>query len=205
MYKVFFEDRLFILSESPVKNMSYKISDYYKYKDAGDLQDTIIQFEKNKSISGINIYDKDVELLYEKFTKLFLFIDAAGGLVKNSRNEFLFIYRKGKWDLPKGKVEKNEKFSEAAIREVEEECGISAVEIKSFICHTFHTYKIHNTPVLKRTWWYEMYYSRNEKLKPQLEENITNLDWFSKKNMNLIFESTYSSINEILSVFFPRS
>ena len=94
--------------------------------------------------------------MLKTITKSVTLIKAAGGLVKNLNGEYLFIYRNDKWDLPKGKVEKNERVKEAAVREVEEECGIKVDKLGDKICKTYHVYINKGDVVLKKTHWFDM-------------------------------------------------
>lgn len=125
-------------------------------------------------------------------------IVAAGGLVKNERGEYLFIFRNEKWDLPKGKIEKGEKVKETAVREVEEECGIKVSKLKEKICKTFHVYIYRGDIVLKKTHWFNMRCSGQNKLKPQVEEGITDAQWFNKSDITTITQNTFSSIMDVL-------
>src|SRR5690606_2227291 len=125
-------------------------------------------------------------------------IKAAGGLVKNGKGEYLFIHRLGKWDLPKGKVEENEKMREAALREVEEECGIKVDYLGKKIATTYHTYYMRGKFVLKQTQWYEMGVNKQPLLTPQQEEDITEAIWLDAKDLKKIKENTYPLIEEIL-------
>jgi 8-oxo-dGTP pyrophosphatase MutT (NUDIX family) len=125
-------------------------------------------------------------------------IEASGGLVKNQAGDYLFIYRNDKWDLPKGKLEKGEKKKEGGVREVEEECGISVSKTGKKIINTYHTYIYKGEVVLKKTYWFSMKYKGNEKLKPQLEEGITDLGWFNKGHMEEITANTFPSIMDVL-------
>jgi 8-oxo-dGTP pyrophosphatase MutT (NUDIX family) len=127
-------------------------------------------------------------------------IKAAGGIVKNESNQSLFIFRNGKWDLPKGKIEKDEKSRAAAIREVEEECGIIIDNIGDKICNTYHIYEMNKVRVLKKTAWYWMKSNKNEKLVPQLEEGITDVRWISKAELSLVEDNTYPLIKDLLQV-----
>lgn len=129
-------------------------------------------------------------------------IIAAGGLVQNTKGEYLFIFRRGKWDLPKGKVDKNEKIEDAAIREVEEECGISGLEIIRPISKTYHTYTIKGEKILKETHWFFMKTNRTEKLIPQTEEDITEAVWADKKEVKTLLENTYDTIKDVGKEFF---
>jgi 8-oxo-dGTP pyrophosphatase MutT (NUDIX family) len=124
-------------------------------------------------------------------------VEAAGGLVKNQYGEYLFIYRNDKWDLPKGKIEKKEKTKVAAVREVEEECGIK-VKLGNKICKTYHTYIWKGKFTLKKTHWFDMNYKGNDKLVPQLEEGITDVRWFKTEKIGEILDNTFPSIIDVL-------
>ena len=84
------------------------------------------------------------------FFKIFKIVEAAGGLVKNSNGAYLFIFRNKRWDLPKGKVQKNEIINEAAIREVIEETGVKNLRIKKSLPTTYHVYKANKKFKLKK-------------------------------------------------------
>jgi len=130
---------------------------------------------------------------------MFRFIEAAGGLVQNSKGEYLFIFRYNKWDLPKGKLEPKEEVSAAALREVSEETGISNIKLDKYITETFHTYKIGNATILKKTSWYSMKYSGNETLIPQESEDIIEAKWVSQSQIEALMGNTYDTIRQVLS------
>ena len=137
----------------------------------------------------------------QKIISLYSLIEASGGVVRNEENKMLWIYRLGKWDLPKGKLEKNESFKVAAIREVEEECNVQA-KLAFKLCTTYHTYTQKNQRVLKRTKWYMMHTNQRHKLIPQKEENIEKVEWLSQSEMNKIdLSDTYSSIRYVIQRF----
>ncbi|TAE35480.1 MAG: NUDIX domain-containing protein [Sphingobacteriales bacterium] len=125
-------------------------------------------------------------------------IEAAGGLVKSNENKYLFIKRNGYWDLPKGKLELNEKKKQAAIREVEEECGITVESLGKKITKTYHIYELKGKIVLKISHWYRMKAIANQALVPQIEEGITEVQWLSKSKWTMVKTNTYPSILEVL-------
>jgi len=137
----------------------------------------------------------------KKIFKQVTLIEAAGGLVKQQPNEYLFIYRNDKWDLPKGKLEKGEKPKEGAVREVEEECGIKISKCGKRICKTYHVYVMKGEVVLKRTYWYNMRYKGKDVLKPQTEEGITDVRWFKKSVIKkTVPVNTFPSIMDVLEM-----
>lgn len=139
---------------------------------------------------------KDPKALFKALKHDLKYIKAAGGLVKNNEGKTLFIYRNGKWDLPKGKLEEGETPEIAAIREVEEECGISRLKITKEIPSTYHTYIMNDKLILKRTYWYAMTCADNSTLIPQTEEGITDVKWLNNAEVDLAMQNTYLSIRE---------
>jgi len=138
--------------------------------------------------------------LWVNFKALFVIIEAAGGLVKNNAGAVLFIYRNDKWDLPKGKIEPNEAIEQAAMREVKEECGIEneLLMVRKIIV-THHLYAFNNQRVLKHTHWFEMLSSKAEQLTPQIEENITAVEWLHQAESYKVWNNTYPLIKEVLN------
>jgi 8-oxo-dGTP pyrophosphatase MutT (NUDIX family) len=137
----------------------------------------------------------------EIFFSLFSILNAAGGIVSNTFGQLLCISRWGKWDLPKGKAEKDERHEETALREVEEECGISELEITGFNSVTFHIYEHPRKPgkwILKQTFWFDMVYRGNDRLVPQSQEDIVEARWFNKLELKEIVGNTYASLKPIL-------
>lgn len=134
-----------------------------------------------------------------KLCKKFHFIEAAGGLVKNNNDEYLFIHRLGKWDLPKGKLEKGESVVECAVREVEEECGITISKVIEELPSTYHMYELKGELVLKRTYWFSMEYKGDQQLIPQTEEDITEVEWLPKEQFTKVIDNTYPAIKDLIS------
>ena len=109
------------------------------------------------------------------------------------------IFRNGKWDLPKGKLEVGENIKECAIREVQEECGVSGLSIINALQDTYHTYEINGKKILKRTYWFKMKTNFTADLIPQLEEGITKVEWVSKEGISTRLENSYENINELFA------
>lgn len=140
----------------------------------------------------------DIEACWNQFAECHKVVEAAGGLVFNSQGACLFIYRRGHWDLPKGKIEKREAQDDAALREVKEECGFSNVSIRKFLTTTYHTYFERGKRILKPSHWYIMQSEEAfEELAPQTEEDITELKWVMPDEVDAIFQKTYPMIPEL--------
>lgn len=153
---------------------------------------------KNNPNSIFLIVNKYPKKIFKELLRNVKVIEAAGGLVKSEENKYLFIKRNGFWDLPKGKLEPQEKKKHAAVREVEEECGIKVSSLKNKIIKTYHVYEIKGKIVLKVSHWYAMTALANQELVPQLEEGITEVKWFKKKDWAIVKTNTYPSISEVL-------
>ena len=150
------------------------------------------------------VWNEDINKLKKAFFKNFTLIEAAGGIVQNNKKELLFILRLGKWDLPKGKIEKKEAEADAALREIEEETGISDLTLKKKVGETYHTYNAFGKHFLKITHWYYVTCSGNQPLQPQTEEDITDIKWIKTKDIKQPMANTYPSIKDILSEFFDE-
>ena len=150
MYKVFFKDRKVFLTDNFAEHFQVKYGLFYKLRDGGDLQELLSFYSNLKSIDSLYLFHPDIDYLREEFRKCFTLIPAAGGLVTNSKGEFLLIHRKGKWDLPKGKLDRGESVEAAAVREVEEECGIQGVQLLEPLVATYHTYPYKDGTALKK-------------------------------------------------------
>ncbi|MBI3509320.1 MAG: NUDIX domain-containing protein [Bacteroidetes bacterium] len=141
----------------------------------------------------------DPEKILKQLKKELKYIKAAGGRVKNKDGKILFIFRYNKWDLPKGKIEKGEDTEQAAIREVEEECGIAHLKITKELSPTYHTYLLKGKIVLKKTSWFEMKCDDERNLIPQKEEGITDVKWLDENEVKKAMENTYESVKVVMS------
>lgn len=153
-----------------------------------------------RSPGSLNVLlTKDPKSFFKQIRKSFTVIKAAGGIVRNDENQFLFIFRKGKWDLPKGKLDDGEKTKKAAVREVEEECGIKVAKLGDLLCKTWHVYEEKGQIILKKTTWFNMKADRQE-LIPQLEEGITEARWVASGDFNFLKQNTFPLITDIISL-----
>ncbi|WP_121666422.1 NUDIX hydrolase [Mesonia aquimarina] len=195
MYKVFVNDIPIILSTK---------------KDIGD-QYTSIPIKKAKikriikqvvhgDLFYVNLYHKKEEKLLKHLKKKLKTIVAGGGMVFNDKGEILFIYRNNRWDLPKGKAEKNETIQETAIREVEEETMVEGLEITQFLQTTYHILKRNGKYKLKETYWFEMRTSFDGKLVPQEKEGITKVEWRNFEKSQKALKKSYENIK----LLFPK-
>ncbi len=148
-------------------------------------------------VSSCYVQAADIELAWQAFKQNFTVIEAAGGVVMKNQ-EMLFIYRNGKWDLPKGKLEINESIQLCAVREVEEECGISQLTIIKEIATTYHTYRQAEENILKITYWFLMDCTDESPLTPQIEEGIEFVGWKNEQAVQLALENTYPNIKLVL-------
>lgn len=153
---------------------------------------------RNSKKKNYLLLSKNPEAVFKKIKRQLVVIKAAGGLVVNAKGDFLFIFRNKKWDLPKGKVDKGEKVKDAAVREVEEECGVKIEKRKERVCKTYHVYEMNDELILKRTSWYHMTVKGNPKLIPQVEEGITEAVWVATQEVKSKVKNTYALITDVL-------
>jgi 8-oxo-dGTP pyrophosphatase MutT (NUDIX family) len=200
MYKVFDKEKctLFVPDESEAMNISERALKV-KLMPGESLIDTYRSFRKGKRHKHLIVITPDVHMAWNEFGSLFHPISAAGGRVHNSRGEVLFIFRSGKWDLPKGKIERDEEVRDAAVREVEEECGIRGLAITNELPSTFHIYTQDQKEILKRTYWFEMFSDDQRPLVPQEEEGITEVKWLGPEGVKNALTNTYESIIEVMN------
>ena len=130
---------------------------------------------------------------WQRFVQDYTLIHAAGGIVSNENDEILMIFRYGCWDFPKGKVEAGEDWETAAVREVEEETGLHDIRITRPYPNTYHTYTLHDTPILKITHWYEMS-APEQPLTPQTEEDISQAVWVARDTVSDHLRESYASL-----------
>lgn len=161
------------------------------------------RLEEDDQLTAVYALCKDVDACFQAFAAQHQNIDAAGGLVSKG-DAYLFIKRFGRWDLPKGKVEKGETLAAAAVREVEEECAVEELVCGSFLTTTYHTYAYQGGRALKHSHWFEMFTQSDKSLSPQTEEGITEVRWMKMDELGEVLENTYASIAALLNAYFKR-
>lgn len=192
MYTIFKNDVAIFVTDN-LKNAIH--SDFYYWAEI-DFDATFRSLELLGK-TELFLYHPDLEIVWSQFQNNFKVIEAAGGVVQNSDKEILFIFRHEKWDLPKGKVEKNESIEIAALREVQEECGLQQVTINSFLEKTYHIYTENNMEILKISNWFLMH-SNDKVLVPQQEEDISIVVWKNKKEVKTALQNTFPNIKLLM-------
>ena len=194
MLQIFYKEKPIIISDkkSDLKNSLIIDPELLENLD-------LIKLLTKKKINSIGVFSNEFEIIINVFKKKFPEIIAAGGKVINNKSEILFIYRNKKWDLPKGKAEKNEIISQTALREVEEETGIKNLSIIKPLDKTYHIFKRGKKNYLKTTYWFEMKSDYNGKFKPQKKEGITRVEWIGVENLPSILLKSYANIRLLIA------
>ena len=198
--KIYFESKFILITDEPIQlsenQLIVDIENVSEILLIESVKKIIEQSEKNNLI----LVSKNVGETFQKIKQAFIFIEAAWGLIKNGDN-YLFIHRLDKWDLPKGKLDKGESKEHAAIRECEEECGISDLEIVNELPSTYHIYAYKTGFALKTTYWFLMQSSYSGALVPQTEEHIDKAEWMNKEQIeNIVVKKTYPSVLDVINV-----
>ena len=196
MYRIYLNEvKLIVAEELPEGLLNYQLleekgfslPDFFQEKCLGSLPQTYVL-----------VVAKATTFL-KKVRQQFKYIEAAGGLVYNNEGACLFIYRRDKWDLPKGKIDAGESPIEAAQREVEEECGVVVTAVNELLAETYHLYSLKKKVVFKKTYWYAMAVSGKPDLIPQAEEDITEACWLSKNQLDEVQSNSYPLILDLVN------
>jgi hypothetical protein len=75
---------------------------------------------------------------------------------------------------------------------------LKKLEIIKAITITYHTYVQFGKHNLKETHWYAMQTKGYEKLIPQTEEDITEVIWVKKEDLQKYLSNTFPTIAEVL-------
>ena len=203
--KIYFDDKPLFLCD----NVDATLQPYIHHDDAVFIDElnlhtvkSMIHEMQEQSVHAGVFFHKDLQELKDAFFKKFTLIKAAGGFVLNENNEVLMMFRRGKWDLPKGKMDKKESFEECAIRETGEETGLKKIKLVAPLTTTYHTYHEGSKFVLKETKWFTMKVNGEQKLIPQVAEQITKLEWVGKNELKKYLQNSFPSVNDVLEAGF---
>ena len=189
MYKVFVNDKPLFLTNEVQKETDFQLF----LLESVDIKKLIVKIFQNK-IEKAFLYHPDEKLIMKTLKAKIPVVKAGGGLVYNAKGEVLFIFRNGKWDLPKGGTEKNETMEETAMREVEEETGVAGLSIVKKLPKTYHVFKRNGRYKLKQTYWFEMKTDFDGTPQGQIEEGIEKVAWINPKDISSILENSYENI-----------
>jgi 8-oxo-dGTP pyrophosphatase MutT (NUDIX family) len=204
MYKVFFNEKLMVITRPDnitlFKTRPVFVEGLLKH----ELEGLFEHFVRG-SLCEIVLVHPDPQSFFMFFRSVFAFVKAAGGVVLRN-GKLLFIFKNGRWDLPKGKADAGETAESTAIREVEEECGIKNLTIVKNLFSTYHIYKSPYTEssgryIFKETVWFEMQYSGNGSGVPQSDEGITEVRWLGRDELHPIRANTHENIKQIISLY----
>jgi 8-oxo-dGTP pyrophosphatase MutT (NUDIX family) len=199
--KIYFNDKpLFLCNEVDATIEPFMHHDDAVFIDEFSVpavKSMIHEMELQKIHAGIFLHTS-LDDLKKAFWKKFTIVKAAGGLVLNKNKEILMISRRGKWDLPKGKLDEGETIEQCALREVEEETGLKNIHLQKHLLTTYHTYHESGKFILKESHWYNMTISDKQVLIPQAEEDITEARWVQHEQLNELMNNTFPSIKDVL-------
>lgn len=207
MYKIYINEIPVLLKATEnltigelTKGETYVIKYNKKPKQILNL---IEQIEKGIYAQNIILHSNDFISLKADFISNLTVVEAAGGLIENESGEFLYIFRRGHWDLPKGKIEKSETKRQAAVREVMEETGIKDVTIDEKLTVTYHVFTTKSgNRVLKKSHWYHMK-AKKQKLKPQKSEDILKAEWTSINQLSE-YNPIYGNITQVMEAYISK-
>ena len=201
--KIYFNDKPLFLCD----NVDETLQPYIHHDDAvfidelnsHTIKSMIHEMEQPEVHAGV-FYHPDLPELKKAFYKKFTLVTAAGGRVLNENKETLLIFRRGKWDLPKGKLDKGETLEDCAVREVEEETGLQKIKLLSPLTITYHVYHEGTRFILKESHWYNMKVTGDQKLVPQTEEDIHEIKWVKAADLEKYRKDAFPSVVDVLAL-----
>jgi len=201
LQKVYYSDKPLILTTDREQYINDNpAAANYGFFEGASLRNynQALQHLERPGINGVIIEDASGDALLDQLHAMYRTIDAGGGVTYNEEGAILMIYRRGKWDLPKGKLDDGERIDECAVREVSEETGLQNIALGEKICDTYHIYGQGGEQLLKHTAWYRMTGSSAQKLKPQKEENIIEARWVKEADIAPLAARSYEAIREVM-------
>lgn len=173
-------------------------------QDIFELQANDLWRQLDLSVAFIFPSDAQIQKFLAEYRDRFRETDAAGGIVSNENEEYLMIFNRNRWTLPKGGVEWGESIEEAALREVKEETGIDEAKLINKIGETYHTFRRRGKWNLKTTHWYEMTGNAEAELNPQAEENIEDVRWMGREEWLTHAMGSYPLVRQVMEEEFIR-
>ena len=205
--KIYFNDKPLIITtdKEAAINDHPEVAKFSSFSGASlrSFTQAVQQLER-PGMKGAIIEDASEDSLLSQLHAMYHPIDAAGGVAYNEEGAILMIFRRGKWDLPKGKLDKGESIEECALREVSEETGLKHLTLAGKICDTYHIYHMGNEDILKRTAWYKMKGTSKDKLDPQKEEGILEARWVREADLPPLIAKTYEAVRDVLKLATPE-
>lgn len=202
MVKIYFNNKPLFL----VDKITREVEEYLHHEETVFIDEfnfhtvkaMIHEMELSKIHAGV-FFHEDVDAVLKMFKKKLVLVQAGGGMVHNEDDEILLIFRNGKWDLPKGKLDPNENLETCAVRELREETGLENVKIEKALCVTYHTYHQEGKFILKESHWFLMKAQKQGRFIPQIEEGIEKIEWVPMDRLASYMENTHASILDVVN------
>lgn len=202
MVKIYFNNKPLYLIDKITK----EVEEYLHHEETVFIDEfnlhtvkaMIHEMEMSKIHAGVFLHE-DVDAVLKMFKKKLVLIQAAGGLVHNEDDEILLIFRNGKWDLPKGKLDPGEDLEACAVRELKEETGLEDVKPEKSLCVTYHTYHQQGKFILKESHWFLMKAGKQVRFIPQSEEGIEKVEWVAIDKLASYMNNTHASILDVVN------
>ncbi len=163
-----------------------------------EVAQTIRLLEKGELPTAV-LRSPNPQTVMEQVKSHFTEFVAAGGLITNPAGEVLLMFRRGKWDMPKGKQDEGESLEACALREVQEETGLQNIKLGHLITETWHYYSLKEKKILKHSYWYRMYFTGTELTVPQIEEDIMDIQWIRPDNLGKYMQYSYQNIVDVVA------
>lgn len=194
---IYLNERPLILS-ADLKDVpaAYKGVPVYTKPDEATIHKTLTALDKGTLTAAV-FQQPDTGQLLEAIKGYFTVFVAGGGLITNPEGEILLMFRRGKWDLPKGKQDEGESLEECALREVTEETGLHHISMEGKITETYHYYPEKEKKLLKHTHWYRMQFTGTELTVPQIEEDIQDIQWIKPAHLDKYLKYSYQNIMDV--------
>ncbi len=204
LLKIYWSDKIIFLCNNISETIQLSDTnrcEILEISNATDIESFVKQLSNIQSGCYAFVH-KEFDFLKANFFNQFHTIEAAGGVVLNQKNELLFIFRRGKWDLPKGKLEVGESAEICAEREIEEETGVNQLTLINKITNTYHIYEERGLTLLKTSHWFYFTTTFDGNTEPQTEEDISEIKWFSKNEYYEIpILNTFDAIKDVIDNF----